>query len=1167
MRALVWNCRGVGSPLTVPQLKESVKLHSPELIFLSETKNRKDVMNKLGGLVDWQFCGGMSCKSVRRPERSFHTFRDFVNKNQLIDIGFEGIPWTWSNNWEEGKEIKERLDRVLCSRQWRKEFEKAKCLHIQNEASDHAMMLLDTDSCGRKWKRRFFFDRNWLKHKEVGELISREWGRQQDGSRCFKLHQKIKSCRFALLNWNRQRNNNAKNEIRELRQKWHANRIGKVRELKKRLEEAYKREEVFWGQKARIKWLQEGDKNTKFFHASVAERRRRNNISCLKKGDGTWCDSEQEVANEIQGYFQELFTSSNPQQIESTLRDIPLVITDQMNEMLVRPVSELEVRNAVFSLQPNKAPGPDGMTAAFFQHYWNVIKADLINAISSFFHSGQLLKAINETIITLIPKVDSPVLVSQFRPISLCNVVYRIISKILVLRLKPVLNCCISQNQSAFVPGRQIIDNVVIAHEFIHCLNNRRFGTNAFMALKLDMSKAYDRVEWLFVTHRQEISGLKIAKHSPALSHLFFADDTLIFCKANKEETAKVMKLLELYGKASGQIINAEKSSVFFSKNTKEGEKAEILDTLGGMMEAKQSKYLGLPLVYVWTFVKKWQNFGGGIGMILGKFIGWSGGSYLRLKVGGLGFRDLQQFNTAMLAKQLWRILTRPNLLVSRIVRGKYFRGSFFWEMNINAGDSWVWKSFLSARELLEEGVRLRVGDGKQIDIWEDKWLLDQEYGKIRSCKPQQCHIQRVHELISDGNWNVDMIREVFEEEDCQRILDIPISKCGGKDRLVWSFSNSGEYTVKTGYPVAKDLQRKKKGVCQQQGSSSRNEFKSGVWKLLWGLNVKHKLKHFVWKCLQRILPVNETVRRRTGQGDDRCCCCGERTETLEHIFFFCKHAELIWKVAPINWEGLNEYRYSFWHWWGSLMEAQVRKEGREHIELTINVLWQIWKSRNLIQFNREGRYPGLTSNEAVQEWLEFQNVSIVKMEDDEKGRGIERGPVKWEPPPENVICLNTDAAIKQIGAKASWGVVARCMEGKLRGAWAGCEDRRGIPIVEEARAIRHALVLAKQNGWRNIIIQTDCKRIVDQIRDGKLNDHLAGAVLFDIMALSKDFSSCLFSFVKREGNNVSHQLAKFALKLVSEIAWKESFPSWLSSIAKMDVGAFAPNLVSSVFK
>ena len=80
---------------------------------------------------------------------------------------------------------------------------------------------------------------------------------------------------------------------------------------------------------------------------------------------------------------------------------------------------------------------------------------------------------------------------------------------------------------------------------------------------------------------------------------------------------------------------------------------------------------------------------------------------------GGLGFRNLQQFNATMLAKQLWRILTRPNLLVSRIVRGRYFRGSSIWKMNINAGDSWVWKSILSARELLEEGVRKRVGDGK----------------------------------------------------------------------------------------------------------------------------------------------------------------------------------------------------------------------------------------------------------------------------------------------------------------------------------------------------------------------------------------------------------------------------------------------------------------------
>ena len=88
---------------------------------------------------------------------------------------------------------------------------------------------------------------------------------------------------------------------------------------------------------------------------------------------------------------------------------------------------------------------------------------------------------------------------------------------------------------------------------------------------------------------------------------------------------------------------------------------------------------------------------------------------------GELGFRDLQQFNTAMLAKQFWRILIRPNLLVSKIVTGRYFKGSSIRNMKIHAGDSWIWKSILSSREVLTEGVRKRVGNDQQIKIWEDK--------------------------------------------------------------------------------------------------------------------------------------------------------------------------------------------------------------------------------------------------------------------------------------------------------------------------------------------------------------------------------------------------------------------------------------------------------------
>ena len=170
-----------------------------------------------------------------------------------------------------------------------------------------------------------------------------------------------------------------------------------------------------------------------------------------------------------------------------------------MNQQLIKPVDEKEIQHATFSMFLNTAPGVDGMSHLFFQRYWHIIKADLIHAITSFFHTRNLLKSVNETLISLIPKVDNPVILSNFRPISLCSVLYKIISKILASRLKSVLHPCITPSQSAFVPGRQILDNVMIAHEILHFLKNKRSGKVGFMSIKLDMFKAYDRVEWKYL--------------------------------------------------------------------------------------------------------------------------------------------------------------------------------------------------------------------------------------------------------------------------------------------------------------------------------------------------------------------------------------------------------------------------------------------------------------------------------------------------------------------------------------------------------------------------------------------------------------------------------------------------------------------------------------------
>jgi hypothetical protein len=132
----------------------------------------------------------------------------------------------------------------------------------------------------------------------------------------------------------------------------------------------------------------------------------------------------------------------------------------------------------------------------FFQKYWHIVGSDVIAAILDCLRSGRILKSLNTTNIALIPKVSKAESLAQFRPISLCNVVYKMISKVLANIMKSILLVIISDYQSAFVPGRLITDNVFVAFEAMHYLNTKRQGKIAHMATKLDMSKTYDRVEW-----------------------------------------------------------------------------------------------------------------------------------------------------------------------------------------------------------------------------------------------------------------------------------------------------------------------------------------------------------------------------------------------------------------------------------------------------------------------------------------------------------------------------------------------------------------------------------------------------------------------------------------------------------------------------------------------
>ena len=153
-------------------------------------------------------------------------------------------------------------------------------------------------------------------------------------------------------------------------------------------------------------------------------------------------------------YFRQIFESSNPEEIEEALSEVSTTITGSINNDLVAPVTEWEVKLALFAMHPEKAPDPDGMTALFYQKFWDIVKEDLTHMVNQFLFHGEVANGLNDTNICLIPKTTRPNVMSQFRHISLCNVSYKIISKVLCLRLRKVLPDRISETQSAFVAGR-----------------------------------------------------------------------------------------------------------------------------------------------------------------------------------------------------------------------------------------------------------------------------------------------------------------------------------------------------------------------------------------------------------------------------------------------------------------------------------------------------------------------------------------------------------------------------------------------------------------------------------------------------------------------------------------------------------------------------------------
>lgn len=316
---------------------------------------------------------------------------------------------------------------------------------------------------------------------------------------------RIHLCRNAIINWCKIQNSNSQEEINSLRLQLEeqmsdsCSNQTNIDLINQNLLLAYKKEEEFWKQRSRQLWLALGDKNTGYFHAATKGRRAINNISVIENMEGLPVYEEKDISNAISDYFQQIFTSQSGERNSIISEALTPCITADMNAALIKMPTATEIKQSCFAIHPDKAPGPDGFSACFFQSNWDTVGDKIITEVQSFFISGILPKKINHTHVRLIPKVTSPQKVSEYRPIALCSVYYKIIAKLLAKRLQPVLHTCISENQSAFVPQRAISDNVLITHEALHYLKTSGAQKKCFMAVKTDMSKACDRLEWDFI--------------------------------------------------------------------------------------------------------------------------------------------------------------------------------------------------------------------------------------------------------------------------------------------------------------------------------------------------------------------------------------------------------------------------------------------------------------------------------------------------------------------------------------------------------------------------------------------------------------------------------------------------------------------------------------------
>lgn len=812
------------------------------------------------------------------------------------------------------------------------------------------------------------------------------------------------------------------------------------------------------------------------------------------------------------------------------------------------------------------------------------------------------------------------------------------------------MHSIISEQQSAFIPGRQIQDNIVVAHEVFHFLKHKKVGKKASVAIKLDLNKAYDSVCWDFLLRllnkmgfdekwiswieqcvcsvsysfflngsqicnvlpdrglrqgdplspylflmvadvfslllnkavsNKTLMGIKMKKKCPMLSHLFFADDSLIFLEANPKCCLNFMEVAKAFSEATGLSINAHKSSAFFSANSSSQLKGEILGVLGMKEMDPATQYLGLPAFWgsskkeamgfikdkIMSKVRGWANkqlnqagkevliksvlqtipmyafmvfkvpntLCSTLNSVISKFwwengdnggkIHWGSKLSNPKGMGGMGFKDFASFNLALLAKQFWRLISNPSSLWSKVLKGLYFPNKAALDAGRGAQPSWVWSSLLEGRNLLKEGLMWSVGNGDSINFWQDVWVPGLSNSKLSNLSGSSALNTKVADFVDFSTlaWDQEKLQGLVLEEELREIQKIPISFTNRADKLIWRHTSSGSYTVKSGYLQA----AKKMRPISNQPSSSFSPSKE-MWTRLWNIPTIPKVRLFMWKVVKNWIACKENLFRKKCAHNPLCPICEEENESIEHILFRCPWTKTVWIGSGKAFWTQTHPVVSADKWMEDLLCGSLAKETDiDTVGALFQLCWAIWKARNEWVFNgikpkpEEVIYRASIANSDYLLAM-FSSPTVLPTCKERSG--------KWVPPLPSVVKFNIDGAYNSSRSSAALGIVARDRSGSAL-VWRCGKVIASSAIFTEAWALRIACQLAMEMGFSEVVFESDCLELITCLHSG----NSAGpweirAVIDDLKFWSSSFK---WSFVwcNREKNKAAHWLATKCLQ------------------------------------